>query len=75
MDSSSSMFVTVTPPSVLAHEKKIAIEKKKKEERAHYCAGILSHFFSDLRVRFLECVIKPLLRVMMQHHELMPLPY
>ncbi len=39
LDSSSSMFVTITPPSVLAREKKLAIEKKKKEERAHYCAG------------------------------------
>ncbi len=31
--------MTVTPPSVLAREKKLAIEKKKKEQRAHYCAG------------------------------------
>jgi hypothetical protein len=47
LDSSSSMFVTVTPPSVLAREKKLAIEKKKQEERAHYCAGKLdshTHF-------------------------------
>ena len=40
LDSASSMFVHVTPASVLAREKKIAEEKKKKEERAKYCSGV-----------------------------------
>ena len=37
--SADSMFVKITPPAVLAREKKMAKEKKIEEKHARYCAG------------------------------------